>query len=389
MMICGVAAEYNPFHNGHALHLARARAETGAEAVICVMSGNFVQRGEPAVVGKRTRTRMALAHGADMVLELPVPYATAAAERFAYGAVAVLSACGIVNAISFGSESGDLPALSAMAAADEDDAFRARLHAGLREGRSFPIARDMASADGVASAPNDILAVEYLRAVRRQNAPLMPHTLRREGAGYHDAEVCGALASATAVRAALLRGDADAVRAAMPASTAEWLLTETPVTANDLSQAFHYALRTIPREKLMQIADISEGLENRILAFAEAHYALSDLAMAVKTKRYTLARVRRALLHILLQTDASAQCQPPPYIRVLGFRRDRERLLGRLCAEAALPVVTNLKNARTLLNDRAYALLADELRAGDIYRLAAQSLGHRIPNERSEPMEVI
>jgi len=396
MAVCGVVAEYNPFHNGHARHLALTKAQTGAEAIVCVMSGAFVQRGEPAIVGKQIRTEMALRNGADIVLELPVPYATAAAERFAAAAVAILSACGIVDGISFGSESGDLAALqaAARAGAAEDEAFRARLKASLKTGQSFPAARGMADAGTVFTAPNDILAVEYLRAIDRQGARLTPHVVLREGAGYHDADVSGGIASATAVRAAILRGATDAVRAAMPPDAADMLFAEcaamrAPVTMDMLSQAFHYALRMTPPERLAHIADISEGLENRILACADAHYALSDMAAVVKTKRYTLARVRRTLLHILLQMEVSAQAGLPPYIRVLGFRREREGLLKRLCKEAAMPVVTNLKNARAQLSDGAYALFADELRAGDIYRIAAQGLGGCVADERRMPMAMV
>jgi len=399
MPICGVIAEYNPFHNGHALHLARARKETGAEAIVCIMSGNFVQRGEPAVMPKQSRVHAALLHGADIVLELPVAYATATAERFAAAAVETLAACRIVDTLCFGSESNDLATLtaSAHALANESEAFQSRLRAALDTGLPFPAARALAAEStastnaAVLATPNDILGVEYLKAIVRQNAALTPHAIRREGAGYHDPAITGTLASATAIRHALLRGDA--WQAPMPPAAADILLAEcavrrAPITLNHFSQTFHYALQTTPTDILARRADISEGLENRILRCAEDHATLSSLAAAVKTKRYTHTRVQRALLHILLQINAADTTATAPYIRILGFRQSAAPILRKLCAEAQLPVITNLKHARAQLNANAFCALEHELRTTDIYRTAIQSLGGRMPSEWHEPMTI-
>ena len=395
MPICGIIAEYNPFHNGHMRHLALAKTQTSAEAVICVMSGHFVQRGEPAILRKQARTRAALLHGADIVLELPVPYATASAERFASAAVEIFSACGIVDTLCFGSESGDLSALTATARslANESPAFQSRLQAALAAGHSFPAARDKA-AEGTAflTMPNDILGVEYIKAILRQNASITPHTIKREGSDYHDKAIIGTIASATAIRHALANNTTWS--SAMPQSAAAILLSEcdahcAPITLDHFSQAFLYSLRTTPTEALACRADIAEGLENRILRCAEDHASLSAIATAVKTKRYTHTRIQRALLHILLQINAEDSAAPAPYIRVLGFRRDSEAILRQLYASATLPVVTNLKNARALLNDNAFRTLEIECRATDIYRTAAQSLGGRMNSEWHEPMVMV
>ena len=396
MAICGVIAEYNPFHNGHAFHLAQARALTGSQAVVCVMSGHFVQRGEAAVFAKQARVRMALLNGADMVLELPVPYATAGAERFASAAVEILEACGMVDSLCFGSESGDLQALDAAAdaLASESPLFQTQLRAALAEGVSFPTARSFASG-GAVDMPNDILGVEYLKAIKRQSSRLTPVIVTRRGAGYHDNHIEGALASATSIRQAMRKLDGDTAiwKAAMPLSAAELAQEECaarrgPVATDDLSQAFLYALRTTPPEALARRADVSEGLENRILRCAEDWPLWSAIVGAVKTKRYTYTRIQRAMLHILLQIDAVDCAARVPYIRVLGFRRSAEHLVRRLCAAASLPVITNLKHAHYAPNDAVSRVLHQELRAAEIYRMAVQARGGHMKNERREALVI-
>jgi len=391
MSICGVIAEYNPFHNGHALHLQAARSQTNAAGIVCIMSGHFVQRGEPAICSKQSRAQMALTHGADIVLELPAAYATGSAERFASAAVTTLTACGIVTDLCFGSESGDLTALASAARrlADEPPDFRAELRAGLAEGRTFPAARSIAAGGAaVLQTPNDILAVEYIKAIYKQNSPLSPCAIKREGAGYHDEGIQSKLASATAIRRVLAVGG-KGWQTAMPREAADLLQTElaakcAPIVLDDFSQAFFYALATTPRAALAHRADIAEGLENRILRYAESCAVLSVLASAVKTKRYTHTRIQRALLHILLQIDAADVLADVPYIRVLGFRRESEDLLKHLCTEATLPVVTNLKNTQAL-PAAALRALDIERRATAVYRLAALPLR----TEDSEPMVIV
>ena len=391
MTICGVVAEYNPFHNGHAYQLTQARAATDADAVVCVMSGHFMQRGEPAAVHKSVRVRAALLHGADMVLELPVTYATASAERFASAAAEILDESGIVDALCFGSESGDIAALTEAAhvLANEPDTFKARLREGLDSGQSFPAARSAALGRAL-TEPNDILGAEYIKAILRRNSRIVPHTITRIGAGYHS-ETLGAMASATAIRLAM-RDDGWA--AAMPVDASALVQEEmrqnrAPVTIDTLTQAFLYALQTTPGDALARIADISEGLENRIQHYAAQFDSMTEIAAAVKTKRYTLTRIKRAMLHILLGITRAEAARDVPYIRVLGFRRDAEALVRRLHNAASLPVVTNLKNARAQLDDAAYSVLATELRAAAVYGLAVRAMGGAARDEWREPMVMV
>ena len=374
MQVCGVICEYNPFHKGHALHLARARALSGADYVVCVMSGAVTQRGVFARHDKWTRARMALEGGCDLVLELPVRFSCAPAEEFARGGVSLLSSLGVVTHLSFGCEAQALPSLSQAAAilSEESPAFKEALRKNLDQGLPYPRARALAAgqASGVEnlealiSLPNASLAIEYLRALPQD---IQPVPVVREGAGYHD-EALAALSSATAVRAALARGDLSQALAAVPCPD----LLRAAEDRRDiheedaLTTALLYRLRTMNAGALSKIAGMDEGLEHRFLAAAQTARTRDELILAVKSKRYTYARLSRICQNILLDVTKDFVCENPlpSYARVLGFRRGAQPLLCAIKEQAALPLITKAADY-----DRADPLFALDVRAQDLWSL--------------------
>ena len=354
--LLGVICEFDPFHNGHARLLKLLREQTGCDGIVCAMSGSFTQRGEAAIVSKWARAEMALRCGADMVFELPALFAVRDAVHFARGGVQLLAALG-VEWLGFGSESGDLRILTA--AADEEPDAQA-LRAGLARGESFARAR------GAILPPNDTLAVEYLRALRRTN--VRPVTVRREGGGYHDAAL-GTLASATAIRAAIRAGKD--VSDAMPHAAHEILTREIARGAfqapGALDRIMLARLRLMGAEGIERIPEVSEGLENRLLRAAQDCGSRQAALSAAKCKRYTWARLSRAMTQGMLGME-KAMCSrvtEPPYARLLGFRRDAAELLHAVAERTEIPVET--RGAR--LRETGGETFALEMRATDLWAL--------------------
>jgi len=368
MLVCGVICEYDPFHNGHAYHLRAVREKTGCDYIVCAMSGHFTQRGRAALLDKWARARMALLSGADAVFELPALFAVRDAERFARGGVALLHALGVVTHLGFGSETGELAKLFALARAAEAPETIRR---GLAKGQTLARARGeaMGFSDG---APNDALAVEYVKAIDRFARGMEPVAIRRLGGGYHDPAM-GGMASATAVRAALSRGED--VSGAMPeaahAVLRERLSEGACQQEGALDTALLFMLRTMTPEGLRRIADVGEGLENRLLRAAQTANGREDLLKKVKCKRYTYARLSRILTQALLGlTRELADENPlPAYARLLGFRRQARPLLAEISKRASVPVVT--RAAKFL--EKGGAPFALDVRAGDVWALGVQA----------------
>lgn len=376
MTVCGIICEYNPFHRGHAYHIARARALSGADFVVCVMSGPVVQRGVFARHDKRLRARMALRSGADLVLELPVRFACAPAPEFARGGVSLLCGLGVVTHLSFGCEPDALPVLpgASQLLAHETPAFAAALRAGLDEGLSYPKARALAAeqASGIPglsallAQPNAALALEYLAALPGSIAPV---PVAREGAGYHDAALAP-LSSATAVRAALAQGRLDEALAAVPCpellGEAERLGAVHDEEA--LTQALLYRLRTMDADALAAIAGMDEGLHNRFLAAARTAATRDELILAVKSKRYTYARLSRIATNALLgmTADFARANSRPTRARVLGFRKGAQPLLAAIKRRGVLPLVTSPAGTDD-------PLLTLDVRAQDLWALGCQN----------------
>jgi predicted nucleotidyltransferase len=379
----GVIAEYNPFHNGHSYQLQQARCVTGCEQVVVVMSGSFVQRGEAAMFDKFSRARWALQNGADMVLQLPTIYACSTAERFAEGAVRVLNGTGIVDALCFGSESGDIAEIKKVAAlaAEETTAHKEMLLKHLKQGMSFPSARSKAFAERhgghlaeAASMPNDILGIEYLRAIGKFAPHIVPYAIKRVGVSHDANKADGAFASASALRRLVLSGDTDALRTYLPenvfAEITRQIVDGTAPYAQDcLSDAVLYALRRMTKEDLKRLPDVNEGLENVLYRCAREASGYRELLSLMKTRRYTLARLKRILIYALLGVESDIYPSALPYIRVLGVRKDSLSLLNALGKNASLPVVTRFSDTLDLPQN-ALLLHEIDMRAADIVPLA-------------------
>ena len=377
MRVAGIVCEYNPFHRGHALHLSRTREAAEADYIVCVMSGALTQRGTFARHDKWTRAHAALCSGADLVLELPVRFACAPAPEFAMGGARLLAGLGVVTHWSFGCEPEALPLLFTAASVlhKEPPAFREALRRGLDAGLSYPRARALAAETvlahpGLADAmalPNAALAMEYLRAMPEGIAPL---ALPREGAGYHD-ETLSPLASASAVRAALERGEREAALAALPhperfAGAEAFGDVHGPEA---LTQALLYRLRTASPEALASVSGMGEGLEHAFSDAAGRVHTRDALILAVKSKRYTYARLSRICSMALLGVtrEFAQRHTEPACARVLGFRRDAQPLLSAIKQAGSLPLETKaLRRAED-------PLMALDIAAQDLWSLGCEN----------------
>ena len=398
MKTLGIVTEYNPFHKGHAYMIEEAKKKAGADRVVVVMSGSFVQRGEPAIFDKWTRTEAALMNGVDMVLELPVLFAAANAETFARAAVRILEETGIVDVLCFGSESGDLHSMqeAARLMENETEEFQHILKEHLDEGLSYPAARAKAleivsqiSSD-ILSRPNHILGLEYLKALDRYNCSMEPMTIKREG-DYNSPSLTEGFASAAAIRKALAEDRSTEALPQLPENVHDLYnkalsLGTAPCFWDELTPALHYKLRMSSTEEIHEIAEVVEGLENRILHSIDSCYNIKDVIDFIKTKRYTRTKIQRILLHILLdikEKEVAYFMNLPkmPYIRVLGFKKETSGILADLTENAKVPVLTNLKKAPEVLNEDGLALLALEKTATDLHALTYPNQIYRAPNQ--------
>lgn len=358
MKIAGIIAEYNPFHRGHAWHIKQTR-KAGATHIVAVMSGNFVQRGEPAILEKHARAEMALRGGADLVLELPVPWCCARAQDFARAGVSLLHAMGCVELLSFGSECADQALLRETAQALEFPAVRESLRSFLDEGLSLPAAREKAAAQclggdaaGLLRGANDALALEYLRALAEQHAPILPLAIRRTGARHDEPGIDKGFCSASQVRGLLLQND-PAWSNTLPAPCANILRREiiagrAPVSCCALEIAVLAHLRRLSPADLALLPDVSEGLEYRLYNAVRSAASLEDVFGGAKTKRYTHARIRRLALHAFLGITRADAAIAPPYLRVLGFNEKGRDILRRMRDTATLPIVMRAADLRPL-----------------------------------------
>ncbi len=393
MKTVGIIAEYNPFHNGHAYQIAAAKRMTGAEYCIIVMSGDYVQRGAPAFMDKYARTQAALANGADLVLELPVCYALGSAEYFASGAVALLDKLGIIDTLCFGSECGDITLLSEFAEklSGEDDNFKHMLDRQLRSGLSYPNARNAAlqacaphliNHMNVLMQPNNILAIEYCKALSNRGSSIRPYTISRTGSAYHDASLDNAFCSALAIREAVASsGSLAEVQALMPRTGYEILEAgygrTCPVFADDISLPLHYQLLSEQACGFTQYADIDTALSDRIIKKLPAYRRFTDFCEQLKTKNRTYTRIARSLIHILLRIEKTdlEHYQSDDYIyyaRMLGFREEAKPLLTAIKEHGSIPLLSKLADAGTLLSENGSHMLDMDIYASHIYNSILQ-----------------
>lgn len=407
MKTVGIIVEYNPLHNGHVYHFQSAVEASGADACVAVMSGNFLQRGEPALVSKLARAEMALKIGIDLVIELPFLYATANAELFAHGAISILDRLGVVDELCFGSESGDIswmiPLASALA--DEPPSFSQRIKEYLATGMPYPRAYAKAASDLFGTPdlaqhplelPNNILGLNYLIALQRCNSSIRPLTIRREKAGYHQENITDRrIASATAIRKLLLeQGESlNGIAPYVPPSTLEVLQREFSQGTGPIHwerfwhPLFHRLLQLSPGE-LAQHLEVEEGVEHRIRQSVLTSSTVEELISRVKSKRYTWNRIQRMLLSILLGIrkemvrDLSLK-SGAPYARVLAFSPKGRLLLKKAKEAGRLPLITNVR-------DGIHPMLDLDIAANALYRLASPSWSPDFLTEeyRSSPIQL-
>lgn len=396
MSVVGLITEYNPFHNGHLYHIQEAKRISGASTVVVVMSGNFVQRGTVAMVDKYTRTSMALQAGADLVIELPVCYATASAEYFASGAISILDKLGFVDSIVFGSECGDITVLKTIAQLYEHEPkeVTTRIQSYLRDGMNYPAARALAmkeylthhnpfssaiDLEQVLNSPNNILGIEYIKAIHRQQSKLIPMTIERVQAHFHSEELCGSINSATAIRKAVLSSKAnslDEVKTSMPEFALQLLEEHNqvtcPIDSDDLTLLLKCKLLSESVDSLSSYLDVSHDLAHRILRFKWSNESYEQMVATLKSKQYTQTRIQRALLHILLgiTTDAMEEYKKrdyTPYARILGLRTSASHYLKAAIKNQRIEVITKVSNHNLTGTD--LHMLELDLYATHLYQL--------------------
>ncbi len=393
MKVLGIVAEYNPFHNGHLYHLKKAVEATGATHSVAVMSGSFVQRGEPSVVNKWARAEMAVRAGIDLVLELPVVYACRSAEGFATGALSILDGIGAVDFVCFGSESGDLEKLRAVSRilSSEPSDYKDLLRHYLAMGHNFPTARAAAlekymgrpgdDLRRLLKSPNNILAIEYLKALDRLQSGIVPFTLRRFAAGYHSQSLGRTIASATAVRSELAGKNKVTKRVSrvLPGTSSLVLHRELasgrgPVSFGLFSLPVTAQIRKLGPEGIRYYPEVTEGLENRIWNAACTMTELEDMLETIKTKRYTRTRLGRILTYIFLDIkkellDRLERENYPCYARVLALNKKGAEVLKRAGAVSRIPIITRTARHGFSEGSSLFDMLQKEVLATDLYVL--------------------
>ena len=437
MKTAGIIAEYNPFHKGHEYQILYAKEKLKADYVIVAMSGDYVQRGTPALISKHARAEMALRCGADLVLEMPVSVSTASAEAFAMGGVSLLDSLGVVDMLCFGSESGEISALKELAEilVEEPEEYKKLLKSFLSEGLTFPAARSQALTeyfknprnfsgddfDGVLtpllnevtqilSTPNNILGIEYCKALLRLNSRIRPVTLRREGMGYHETTVpegdsaspspdlqssTDFFASATAIRSLIQDPDT---------KTANILSSQIPpdafyvfkkaldsgefLTENSLDSILSYCLMKENVESLSSYMDVSEDLARRIINQQNLLLSFSQSVSVLKTRELTQTRIQRALLHIILNIHTVPS--QIPFARVLGFCRESSELLSQIKQHSRIPLITKLADAQNLLDSEGNQILSETVFSSNLYeKLLCLKTGRKFCHESQKQLIII
>ena len=422
MKIVGLITEYNPFHAGHLYHMQQARELTGADYCVVLMSGSFVQRGEPAIFDKYLRTKTALLAGADLVLEIPAAFSTASAHEFAAYGVALLSSIG-VDAVVFGSECGQIEILkqAAYALNHESAEFQERLRKGLKAGLTYPQARAKALGEtqaggtsienvedfhantdvtnshiwsSILNSPNNILGIEYLRAAEDLHSPMEFYTISREGSGYHEDTLADAnFPSASAIRGIIrnsLSKDKDLLdilASHLPAVTHPAYTGAVPVFVDDFSELLNAAV--LQMQATFSIADLSPELAARLAKPPYFPLSFEERIQALKTRQLTYTRVSRALLHLVLgmrEEDISRWKEEgyALYARILGFRRQSSSLLSCLHKKSSIPLITKMADAAQNLSPSALALLEQEVYASHLYQTVRMKRSGVFQNEYTE-----
>lgn len=389
--VLGIIGEYNPFHNGHLYHLHKSIELVNAKRTVLIMSGNYVQRGDCALIDKWKRTEMALRNGIDLVIELPVLYSISSAEIFASGAIKILKSLKLVNYLSFGSECGSMQTLSKFAnvLSSEPPEFKALLQHELSKGISFPKARenalllylnDIRKYSNILNCPNNTLGIEYLKALKSNNCKITPLTIKRMNSDYNSLEYTDGFASASAIREMVYNNEHDTIFSSMPQSSYEILMEalrsgEFVCGLQDFEKEIIFLLRCMSLDSIANLPSVSEGLENALKEAACNCNSLEDLINKVKSKRFTRTRIQRILLYALLgytKEDMNFIQENVPYIRVLGFTDAGKSLLSTISkSNKRLKIITSMKHFNDKCkNKKVLNLLQKDIQSTDIYTLA-------------------
>lgn len=389
MKALGLIVEYNPFHNGHKLHLEKSKEISKADLAIAVMSGNFLQRGEPAILDKFKRAEIALLNGVDLIIELPSFYSTQSAEIFAKGAVSILNDIGIDELI-FGSESGDIGELEFMAdlqleRKDElDEIINFEIKKGISYPNAFNIAVEKLTGKKDVLSPNNILGIEYIKAIKKIKSKIEYKTIKREKAGYYTGDLEDDIASASVIRKEILSGNIGNIKNVVSKKTYDYIVEEKELIADfkDYYEIIRYKIID-SKERLLEIQDMEEGFENRLYENAIKHKDFLEFYNAVISKRFTNSRLNRILNHILISLTKEITedaLESVPYIRVLAFNSNGQKFLNKIKKNENIELISDTKYIKKKLSERAYKYFDYELKTSYIYGLA------KFYNERKVPI---
>lgn len=365
MKTAAIICEFNPFHNGHKYLIEQAKISN--DAVVCIMSGSFVQRGDIAIFDKWTRANQALMSGADLVIELPVCFSLNSAERFAYGSVSLAESMNVIDTLFFGSECGDANALlnAANILLNEPLEVSEKIKKYMSEGMRHPASRTKAYSDildsSLISEPNNILGIEYIKALITKNSSIKFETLKRNSVSHDDLNPKGKFASASAIRK-LIAENQD-IKDLVP----DISLYKNPAKLKGLDEILRYKILNMTTEELSKINGVSEGLENRIKEAANENITFEEMCEFIKSKRYTLARIRRVLLSCLLGIDKNIANEPLSYIRILGATENGLKILSQIKKKTSLDIITKTANFKNY--NKSFEL---DLRATDLYNIVCQ-----------------
>ena len=402
--VLGIIAEYNPFHNGHLYHLKESKKATGAEYTVAIISGNFTQRGSTSIIDKWKKTEMALQNGVDLIIELPVLYSISSSENFAEGSIKILNSLGIIDFLSFGSETSDIKILNNFANIlyDEPKEYKKILSNYLDTGLSFPKARENALLEyiknfedvntnfdnykNILSSPNNILGIEYLKALKKYKSSIKPVCIKRSGADYNSSDISinTSIASATAIREVIKNKNFNTIKTVMPEKSYSILADciNSGCIIPDLNcfeKEIIYVLRKMSIEEIANLPDVSEGLEFLIKKAVNSCNTLTELLNTIKSKRYTITRFQRILLYALLDISKKdmklSKEVDSPYIRVLGFNDNGKKLISKIMDKNPnQPLITSVKkfvdnNSNTSLQ----TMLNKDIFATNVYSLGFEN----------------
>ena len=400
--VLGIIAEYNPFHNGHLYHLDTSKKITGCDYTVAIISGNFTQRGSTSVVDKWSKTKMALQNSIDLIIELPVLYSISSSENFADGAIKILNSLGIIDYLSFGSETPDIAVLDSIAdiLCNEPKNYKKLLSTELDKGLSFPKARENALLDYIKntntfendkqdfeeykkalSSPNNILGIEYLKALKKYNSSIKPVCISRCATDYNSSDFSGSIASATAIRELIKNKDFNSIKTVVPENSYSVLMDcinsrHIVPDLNCFEKEIIYTLRKMSIEEISNLPDVSEGLEFSIKKAANSCNTINEFLDIVKSKRYTVTRLQRILLYALLDISKEdmqlSKEVEMPYVRVLGFNDNGKKLVSEIASKhPEIKLITSVKKFVDSNSDKDLQILFDkDVFATDVYSLA-------------------